>query len=74
MPVAEPLTVDAQDSAGTRCGGGIAPRLESAQDLPAGPFLDLDHMANTIMAIAQGAATIVSGQATPTRVDVSQVR
>ncbi|MFQ5569302.1 MAG: M20/M25/M40 family metallo-hydrolase [Rhodothermales bacterium] len=36
--------------------------------------LDLEHMTNTILAISQGAATIVSGQATPTRVDVSQVR
>jgi Zn-dependent M28 family amino/carboxypeptidase len=30
--------------------------------------LDLDHMANTIEAIARGAATIISGRATPTRV------
>ena len=36
--------------------------------------LNLDHMTNTIMAIAKGAATIVSGEATPTRVDASQVR
>ena len=35
--------------------------------------LDLDHMTNTIAAIAQGAATIVSGQATPTRVDTTRV-
>jgi hypothetical protein len=31
--------------------------------------LDLDHMTNTIRAIALAAATIVSGEATPTRVD-----
>ncbi len=36
--------------------------------------LDLDHMTNTIIAIASGAETIISGEATPTRVDVSQVR
>ena len=35
--------------------------------------LDLDHLTNTIRAIAAGAATIVSGDATPTRVDTSQV-
>jgi len=29
--------------------------------------LDFDHLTNTIQAIARGAATIVSGQATPTR-------
>jgi len=31
--------------------------------------LDLDHLTNTIRAIARGAETIVSGEATPTRVD-----
>jgi len=31
--------------------------------------LDLDHLANTIDAIAAGAASIVSGETTPTRVD-----
>jgi hypothetical protein len=31
--------------------------------------LDLDHLANTIEAIARAAETIVSGEATPTRVD-----
>jgi len=36
--------------------------------------LDLDHLTNTIRAIAAGAAPIVSGQATPTRVDATQVR
>lgn len=36
--------------------------------------LDLDHLTNTIRAIAAGAATIVSGRATPTRVDTTQVR
>ena len=36
--------------------------------------LDLDHLTNTIRAIAAGAAPIVSGQATPTRVDTTQVR
>ncbi len=36
--------------------------------------LDLDHMTNTIRAIARGAATIVSGEKTPTRVDTSQLR
>jgi Zn-dependent M28 family amino/carboxypeptidase len=36
--------------------------------------LDLDHMTNTIRAIAMGAATIVSGEATPTRVDPGAVR
>ena len=35
--------------------------------------LDLDHLTNTIVAIAAGARTIVSGDATPTRVDSSQV-
>ena len=35
--------------------------------------LDLDHMTATIEALAKGAATIVSGAATPTRVDASQV-
>lgn len=35
--------------------------------------LDLDHMTATIEALAIGAATIVSGAATPTRVDSSQV-
>ena len=35
--------------------------------------LDLDHMTATIEALAKGAATIVSGAATPTRVDPSQV-
>ncbi len=36
--------------------------------------LDLDHLTNTIRAIAAGASSIVSGRATPTRVDTSQVR
>lgn len=36
--------------------------------------LDLDHMANTIRAIALAAQTIVSGEATPTRVDPESVR
>jgi Zn-dependent M28 family amino/carboxypeptidase len=36
--------------------------------------LDLDHLTSTIRAIAAGAATIVSGAATPTRVDTTQVR
>jgi Zn-dependent M28 family amino/carboxypeptidase len=36
--------------------------------------LDLDHMTNTIRAIARGAAPIIAGSATPTRVDTSQVR
>ncbi|MDH3421676.1 MAG: hypothetical protein OEN00_01710 [Gemmatimonadota bacterium] len=31
--------------------------------------LDLDHLTNTIRAIARGAETIVSGAATPSRVD-----
>ena len=35
--------------------------------------LDLDHMTNTIRAIAMGAEKIVSGEATPTRVDPSTV-
>ncbi len=35
--------------------------------------LDLDHMTATIEALAMGAATIVSGAATPTRVDVSKL-
>jgi hypothetical protein len=36
--------------------------------------LDLDLLTNTIRAIAAGAATVVSGQATPTRVDTTEVR
>ncbi len=36
--------------------------------------LDLDHMANTIRAIALAATTIISGEATPTRVDPESVR
>jgi Zn-dependent M28 family amino/carboxypeptidase len=35
--------------------------------------LDLDHMTNTIRAIAMGAETMVTGLATPTRVDPSTV-
>lgn len=35
--------------------------------------LDLDHMTNTIRAIARGAAPIIAGDATPTRVDTTQV-
>lgn len=35
--------------------------------------LDLDHLENTIRAIAAGAATIVSGEKTPTRVDPATV-
>lgn len=35
--------------------------------------LDLDHMTNTIAAIAAGALTIVSGMETPTRVHTTQV-
>lgn len=31
--------------------------------------LDMDHLANTVEAIARGAETIVSGEATPTRVE-----
>jgi Zn-dependent M28 family amino/carboxypeptidase len=36
--------------------------------------LDLDHMTNTIRAIALAAQTIISGEATPTRVDPDSVR
>ncbi|MBI2403331.1 MAG: M20/M25/M40 family metallo-hydrolase [Gemmatimonadetes bacterium] len=36
--------------------------------------LDLDHLTNTIRAIAGGAAPIIAGDATPTRVDTAQVR
>lgn len=36
--------------------------------------LDLDHLTNAIRAIAAGAAPIISGTATPTRVDTTQVR
>jgi Zn-dependent M28 family amino/carboxypeptidase len=36
--------------------------------------LDLDHMTNTIRAIALAAETIISGEATPTRVDPDSVR
>ncbi|MCH7825754.1 MAG: M20/M25/M40 family metallo-hydrolase [Acidobacteria bacterium] len=36
--------------------------------------LDLDHMTDTIRAIAMAGATIVSGEATPTRVDPDSVR
>jgi Zn-dependent M28 family amino/carboxypeptidase len=35
--------------------------------------LDLDHLTSTIVAIAAGARTIVSGDETPTRVDTTQV-
>jgi Zn-dependent M28 family amino/carboxypeptidase len=35
--------------------------------------LDLDHLTNTVRAIAAGARTIVSGEATPTRIDTTQV-
>jgi len=35
--------------------------------------LDLNHLTNTIKAIAAGASTIISGKETPTRVDPSQV-
>ena len=35
--------------------------------------LHLEHMTNTIAAIAAGARTIVSGEETPTRVDTTQV-
>ena len=35
--------------------------------------LDLDHLANTIRAIAAGAQTIVSGEATPSRIDPETV-
>jgi hypothetical protein len=35
--------------------------------------LDLEHMTSIIRAIARGAATIVSGSATPTRIDPSQL-
>ncbi|MCB0279808.1 MAG: M20/M25/M40 family metallo-hydrolase [Calditrichaeota bacterium] len=35
--------------------------------------LNMDHMANTIKAIAKGAATIISGEATPSRVDKAKV-
>jgi Zn-dependent M28 family amino/carboxypeptidase len=34
--------------------------------------LDLDHLTNTIRAIAKGAATIISGQETPTRVVIEE--
>ena len=34
--------------------------------------LDLDHLTNTIKAIAKGAATIVSGEKTPTRVVIEE--
>jgi hypothetical protein len=36
--------------------------------------LDVDHLTSTIRAIAAGTATVVSGAATPTRVDTTQVR
>jgi len=36
--------------------------------------LDLDHMTNTIRAIALAAQTIIAGEATPTRVDPDSVR
>lgn len=36
--------------------------------------LDLDQLTNTIRGIAAGAASIISGKATPTRVDTSTVR
>lgn len=36
--------------------------------------LDLDHLTNTIKAVARAAATIVSGEKTPTRVDPSELR
>ena len=36
--------------------------------------LDLDHMTDTIRAIAMAGATIISGEATPTRVDPDSVR
>jgi len=36
--------------------------------------LDLDHMTNTIRAIALAGATIISGEETPTRVDPESVR
>jgi len=35
--------------------------------------LDMAHMTNTIKAIAAGASTIVSGEATPTRVDPAEI-
>ena len=35
--------------------------------------LDLDHLTNTIQAIAMGARTIISGDSTPTRVDPATV-
>ncbi len=35
--------------------------------------LDLDHMTNAIKAIAAGAATIISGEKTPTRIDPATV-
>jgi len=35
--------------------------------------LDLDHLTNTIIAIAAAARTIISGDETPTRVDTTQV-
>ena len=35
--------------------------------------LNLSHLTNTIIAISKGARTIISGEATPTRVDVSTV-
>jgi len=36
--------------------------------------LDIDHMTNTIKAIAKAAATIVSGQETPSRVNPADIR
>ena len=36
--------------------------------------LDLDHMTDTIRAIAMAGATIISGEETPTRVDPDWVR
>ena len=36
------------------------------------PTLDLDHLTNTVKAIAAGAVTIVSGEATPTRVTIEE--
>jgi hypothetical protein len=36
--------------------------------------LDLDHMTNTIRAIARGAAPIIAASVTPTRVDTAQAR
>ena len=54
---------------------GLAVPDDSAPDNPDGEVetLDLEHLTNTIRAIAAGAKTIVDGDATPTRVDPEDV-